>query len=262
MAVLIMLRGGQMTGIVLIGSVGFMVLMRRGQELLAGAVVALVAVKPQLAYLLEAAILFWALDRRQWRLLLGGAGALALSLGIAMAFNPHVLTQFRANASSPPLVNVTPTIGALLRVIFGIEHTWLQYVPCVFGLLWLLVYYVMRRERWDWADEVPILLIASLLTNAYCWFHDYVLLLPAIIQAAVWCVRDLETRIAWRAALAYAAINGLALCLNLRDFTFEWFAWYPPAVLVGYLLLKHQARAVGARETADTLAKPGALAAE
>jgi hypothetical protein len=43
--------------------------------------------------------------------------------------------------------------------------------------------YITGRQ---WLENIPILLLISFVTTFYAWTYDQVLLIPAIIQAAVW----------------------------------------------------------------------------
>ena len=122
-------RMGQIGPFLLLGVVGFLLCQGRRMNALAGASLALCAVKPQLLYLFGLAVVVWAIDRRRWRLLAGGAFALLAALTIAFSRNPDVLQQYRFALFHPPSGNITPTLGALLRLAFGHELVWLSSCP-------------------------------------------------------------------------------------------------------------------------------------
>jgi hypothetical protein len=153
-----------------------------------------------------------------------------------MVFNPEVIFQYRTAWVHPPLGNVTPTLGGLLRQAFGEEKTWLQFVPTLLGLLWFPFYWARQRRHWVWEDQAPLLLLASFLTASYgAWVYDLVVLLLPIQQVAVWCARSPERRLAWIAAGLFAAINGAALALNMAESSYPSFIWMTPAILLCYL---------------------------
>ncbi len=236
---LIVLRMGQIGPLLLIGVVGFLECERRGWDWLAGAALVLPAVKPQLVYLFGLAVLLWAVDRRRWRMLLGGVLTALAALGIAAAFNPHVLMQYRYALANPPSANVTPTVGALLRLAFGAEHTWLQFLPTVAGTIWFPFHWLRHRRTWSWGEQAPMLLFASFLTTAYgAWVFDLVVLLLPLLQAAVWVVADAKRRAAALAAASFLVIDGVALAMNLLGVTYPAFIWMAPALFAVYLVLK------------------------
>jgi hypothetical protein len=238
---LIVLRMGQIGPILLLGIVGFLEFERRGWDWLAGAALMLPAIKPQLVYLFGLAVVLWAVDRRRWRVLLGGGLTGLAALAIATAFNPHVLEQYRYALANPPSVNVTPTIGALLRLAFGAEYTWLQFLPTVVGMIWFPFYWLRHRRTWSWGEQAPILLFASFLTTAYgAWVFDLVVLLLPLLQAAVWVTADAQRRQVVFAVGTFAVIDAVALGMNLLGVTYPAFIWMAPTLLMVYLILKRQ----------------------
>jgi len=238
---LISLRMGQIGPLLLLGIVGFLELEKRGWDWLAGAALLLAAIKPQLVYLFGLAVLIWVVDRRRWRVLLGALLAAVLAVTIAWACNPQVLVQYRYALANPPSGNITPTLGALLRLALGEDQTWLQYVPSVLGAGWLPFYWAQHRRTWAWKEQAPVLLLVSFLTTAYgSWVFDLVVLLVPILQAAAWAFGGSDRRLAWLALVAYLVIDGLALALNLGEATYPAFIWMTPALLVSYLILRRQ----------------------
>src|SRR5262249_26313222 len=149
-----------------------------GYDGLAGAALLLPAIKPQLVYLFGLAVVLWAVDKGRWRVLLGGATAALIAVGIALCFDTHLLRHYRYALDHPPSDNVTPTFGAMMRLVFGRDRTILQYVPTVLGIGWLAWYWPRWRGTWNWEDHAAVLLLASFLTTAYgAWVFDLVILL-------------------------------------------------------------------------------------
>ena len=235
---LITLRMGQIGPLLLLGIVGFLCLERLGWGWLAGAMLLLPAVKPQLVYLFGLAVLVWAIDRRRWTVLAGCVLATLAAVAIALAFRPAVLADYRFAVANPPSVNVTPTVGALLRLAFGEERTWLQYPPTAVGVLWFLFYWRKHRGTWDWGEQAPLLLLMSFLTTAYgAWVFDLVVLLVPLFHATVWGLRDADRRVRNAALGLYLAMNAAALAMNLAGVTYPSFIWMTPAIFLGYLAL-------------------------
>ena len=239
-----LLRMGQISAVVLLGVTGFLYFSERGRWAWAGAAAALTAVKPQLVLVFAAAVLLWAVDRRRWALLAGGALTLAALTLWPLACNPRVLQQYGdAMAHEPPQM-LSPTLGSLLRLAFGLDRLWLQFVPLAFGLVWLAGHWLGNRRGWDWKEQTPLLLLVSFLTTSYGgWLFDLVVLLVAVIPAAVWVLRDLDRRARVFAVTALAGFDLMALLLkDVRWSEQYWHVWMTPMVLYVYVTLQRQRR--------------------
>jgi hypothetical protein len=245
---LFVLQSGQIGPALLLGVVGFLHFERRGRVWLAGATTVLIAIKPHLAYLFWLALLLWSLDQRRWTVLLGGGLAVLTATLVALACNPAVLSQYReAMGHHPPEQWISPTPGAFLRLIFGEEKFYLQFVPALAGFAWFVPHWMRHRKTWNWAEQMPVLLLVSFVTASYgAWPFDLVVLLLPIFQLAVRLQATDRRALAALALGAYLLINGLALTMNLLRLTSMWFVWMAPAMLVCYVIL----RALGNRTIA------------
>jgi hypothetical protein len=230
--------------LLLLGFVGFLHFVRRRRDLVAGAFLALAAIKPQLSYLFWIALLLWVVQERRWRVLLGAAlGVLAL-LAWPLWDDPQLLTRYWTALTQGTQTHShwSPVWGTALRFMLGRERAWLQFVPTLPGLAWLAWYWLRRRRTWDWEKCLPALLFASLLTASYgAWPFDLVLLLPALLQATS-ALPDAPRRRAVAAVGWFAAVNGLALALLLCQVEYFWFIWMTPALLLGWLLFRSNPR--------------------
>jgi len=245
------LQSGQIGPLLLLGAVLFLECERRGWPILAGASTLLLAVKPHLAYLVWLAILLkpiWRtgdVSRRVtgdpathvagspetgFRVILGGLLAGAIATLIALAFDPAVFSQYVDEmAKRPPARWVSPTLGTVLRLGFGEELFKLQFVPMLAGLAWFAWHWKRNAAKWNWTDQLPLLLLVSFVTAPYgAWPFDMVLLLPAVVQLIA------LRRPAVLAALV--AINLACLAMNLLKTGSFPFIWVSPAILIVYLL--------------------------
>jgi hypothetical protein len=228
---------GQITPLVLLGAVGFLWFEGRGAGLRAGAAAALLAVKPHLAYLFWIALLLWAVRGRRWREPLGGLLAGLTATAVACLFNPNVLVQYGTTfMGRPPAQYLSPTIGGGLRLLFGMDRFWLQYLALPLGLAWLVPYWLRHRDRWDWREQLPPLLLASVVTAAYgAWLFDLVLLLVPVMQRAAALARAGQPRPLVLTAAAFLAVNAAALAQLTRGVPYFSFLWMAPVLLVLYL---------------------------
>jgi hypothetical protein len=210
---------------------------------------AFMGIKPQVVYLFWPALLFWSIHQRRWQVIAGGVAAGVAASIPPLLLNPQVFAQYWHSVTHfPPAGFISLTLGTLLRMAAGEpfanlrfegRYFALQYVPSAIGLVLLAIYWWRRRERWDWAEEMPLLLTVGLFTAIYgAWPSDLVLLVVPVIQAAVWVMPEEQSAARWTALLCFLAINGLALAMSLLDLTALWFIWMGPAVLVAWLFIR------------------------
>jgi hypothetical protein len=212
----------------------------RISDFLSGVCLVLVAIKPHLVYLIGLAILAWAIDRRRWFILMGGVVGLLVATVIALAKNPDVLRQYwEALSQHPPDHFRSPTIGTFLRLLFGPDKFWLQFVPVGFGLAWLAWYWQRHRRDWQWSEQLPVLLLACYLTAPYgAWPFDYVVMLIPLVVMAVRVVAHPRLGI-----VAYAALSLLSFDLLAswqRTFSYEYHhlsIWMTPMLILMYMAL-------------------------
>jgi hypothetical protein len=228
---------GQITPLLLLGTVGFLYFEKQGRYWLAGSCAALALIKPQLVYLFWLAFLLWIIDRRAWSFLLGTSATVGIALLVAWLVNPQVITDYvHALMAYPPRQYATPTFGGVLRLILGVDRFWLQFVPPLLGSLWFFWYWRRHKETWVWSEQISPVLVVSAATTPYGWEYDLVMVLPAVIQVAVWLV---QRPMSWRSSLivlTYLLIGGLALTINLMGVQAIWFSWMAPALLGWYLM--------------------------
>jgi hypothetical protein len=235
------LRMGQISAIILVGIVAFLYFQNTHKDWLAGSLIMLAAVKPQLLHLIWLALLLWAIDRRQWHIL--GAGALTLIIAtiIPLIFNHHVINQYLVAVNQhPPKQWAVPTIGAILRLIFGVQKFWLQFIPALLSGIWFIFYWRLHRTNWSWIEQIPILILVSMATTTYGWEYDHViLLLPILVIFGNLSLSSAGKDLgATMIIMSYALINVLQLMMHLLRWESIWGFWIAPAWLIWYLLAR------------------------
>ena len=151
---------GQISAFLLLGCALFAWCAKRRLHFAAGAAAVLIAVKPHLAYLLWLAVGLDAIVNRRWRIVLGGVVTGVVATLFPMALNPDVWADyFDAYRSSPvpPSKWVSLTLGVLLRVAWGTDQFWLQFVPMGVVLLGFGWHWARHAKRWDWTEQLPSL---------------------------------------------------------------------------------------------------------
>jgi hypothetical protein len=229
---------GQISPVLLLGIVGFIVFIEKpGSEWLAGMFAALATFKPQITFLFFVSLFIWSIYKHRFKAIITLCGTLVSLTLVTVLINPHVLSQYAHTIiSHAPMEWATPTIGAYLRILLGTDNFWLQFIPPVIGLLWLASYCWRNRYTWSWKETVPFILLISLLTSAYAWSYDWILLLFIVIQAAIWLMINWYH---WKIAIyiiSYIAFNLFYFYYRLRVEDI-WLAWFLPIIFIWYLFL-------------------------
>ena len=229
------LRRGQISPLILLGTTLFVFLLKKDQLFWAGAAASLISIKPQLCYLFWIALALWVWRERKWTVLGGCIVATSAMLLPVFSISNQVVVQYwQAAIHYPPTYYATPTWGTLLRLLFGHEKIWLQFVPSLAGILWLLQHFRRKGMTWGWNEQMPLLLLVSLLTTSYGWQFDLVLLIPAVLRVIAQISASKNHRAAWFMGIAYGAINVLAFAMNLLEVRDVLFVWITPTILLGY----------------------------
>lgn len=238
--VLSMLQKGQVGWWVLLGLLSWTYGARWNNQIMMGAGLFLIATKPHLVYLVVVTMFLWIVQARAWRTLVIFGVGIAIGMVIAMALNPSILQQYAyAMVAYPTFSWATPTVGSYLRLAFGVERAWLQFLPMIFGLIWLAFHWKSRRAAWRWEKEIPHLITVSLITTMYGWSLDWVLLSWPILQIGARLAKTPSSLRWWLAATMYAGINGLALAIRQQQFGDLWLGWMPWAILLMQVWLQH-----------------------
>lgn len=222
---------GQITPLILAGLTAFLFLLRRQRYLLAGACLLTLGLKPHLLYLVLLAILLWTVQTRRWSLAISAILVYAGSTLAAIAFNHNVLDCFHGTVSAA--MDIPCGVGGVLRSIFGMQHTWLQFLPTAIGTAWFTRYWIRNRRRWTWEEHLPLVLLVSLGTAPYSWAHDYILALPSFIALTVAISR---TRTDWLVASGLYLVVQYFISNEAGFLSKAWMATASLLWLVLYLI--------------------------
>lgn len=227
------LEKGQTGTLVLMGLAGFLYFEKLRKYFLAGALAALITIKPHLVYLFWPALLFWTIHRKNWNVLLSCSLTLLAASVVTAIINPQTFQYYFNNVRyHSPLMWATPTIGGYLRYyILGVDQFWPQYVGPVIGMIFFIYYWIKEKLAWSWRKNTPALVFASTITSYYGWTYDQVVLLVAVIKA--WVQLLPMGKSAWPFISTFIFIQFMNLILHryLDEF---WFIWFAPVMLVWY----------------------------
>ncbi len=231
-------RTGQISALILLGLVAFLKFEAGGLAIAAGALLPLATIKPPLLHLFWVALLLWSIRMRQWGVLLAAAGSTAALLGVAAACNPAVVSQFLHMATHDAPRILVSTLGSLLRLAgmasTGVDRFWLQFVPSLFGLAWLVGHWRRHRCSWRWRERMPAILIASLVTTSYGWIYDDVVLLVPVMQIATALHHGRAHSKASTIVTSYLLLNAAILVMNVLEVDAFWYFWVPVGFLGWY----------------------------
>jgi hypothetical protein len=224
---------GQISPLVLLGIAGFLHFEKRKQLALAGTFLFLVALKPHLVFLMWVALLCWSIRTRTIRTIAAVGSITALASFVAVLLDHAIFPQYFNLMNSGVIEEVTPTLSGWVRLSLG-RYSPLQLLPALLALVWLFFRWRSSPSRWQWQDEMPMLLLISILTVSYSWFFDQIILLPCMFRAAAWAMMGRRGKLIGMAAF-FLAINAAVLALILEHRTGFWYAWTAPAWFLLYI---------------------------
>jgi hypothetical protein len=235
---LFVLSVGQSSSMIFAGVIGFLIFIQRRQYWLSGTTLVLITVKPQLLYAFLIVLFLWTIEQRHWSILLSCGMSLLVATGIPLINNPALLGQYLdLIVNYAPVYWQVPTLGGAIRFLLKIKNFWVQCIPTALGIIWAVLYWIRRRSTWVWLEEIPLLLLVSLVTSVYAWTYDQVVLVVVVVQVVIALLNKGEWQTAIMVLIPYFIINVLALVLrgSFHDF---WFMWLSPAMLLWYLTIR------------------------
>jgi Glycosyltransferase family 87 len=204
----------QITPFVLLGITGFLWFDGRKRYALAGMCLAVAAIKPHLVYLIWLAVLLRSWQTKKWGAVLGAASTISVLSVIALSLRPRIFADYWALSRSGYTVVWPCAIGGLLRYPLATVRLFeLQFVAPLLGAIWFLFYWHRNRGGWNWKKQMPVLITASVLTTAYGWTFDEVLLMVPIVAIAAHYT-SVEGRIPPVLVRVYTVLN-IVICLML-----------------------------------------------
>ncbi len=173
---------GQTGTLLLLGTAGFLAFIRK-HDYLAGLCLSLITIKPHVLLIFSLVVFIWIIKQRRWSVLFGAiSGVLAASI-ITWLINPQVFSQYiTALLTYPPANWQVSTLGGFLRQQLGFEMIWIQFLPIIFGILWMIYYWSQNHQNWNWLEQAPLLILVSLVCMPYGWPSDQTASLVALIQ--------------------------------------------------------------------------------
>jgi hypothetical protein len=234
------LLAGQVGILLLFGAVLFLSQLE-SRPYLAGTGLLLCFMKPHLFLPLGLVLLAWIIVCRAYKVASGATIALATGFAVAFTLDRHAWSHYSQLARTARIENeFIPALSTVLRMALDRHAAWLQFLPALLGCLWALHYFWARRERWNWTEHGPLLLLASVMVAPYAWFTDEAVLLPAILFGLY---RASDTG---RSLLPFGCVAGVALIEVVAGVPLNsgFYLWTAPAWLLWYLSVPSERTAV------------------
>lgn len=198
-----------------------------------------IAMKPQVLFLFWPALCIWLVKRRQWKLLIISALVMVGATICVALFVPEIIPSYiQSFWKNPPSIFGTPTLGYWLRLIFGEQKYWLQFLPPIFGLIWFGYYWYRNKDTWRWANNLTVIILVSILTTPHSWTHDYLIMLPCILQGVISYIKGGKKMNLILFTLMWLVVNVAIVLLHFRLGDY-WFYWESLLILGFYLATTH-----------------------
>ena len=175
---------GQMSGLILLILVLAALLMEKDRWGWSGALLSLLALKPNLGLPIGFLLLIWLLSRKKFAPLLGLLAGSLILLILSLLQNPHWLADYW-DIGSTKLAETfggSPTVWGLAALLFGTHSPYVVFAgsaaTCILvgGIIWLLV----RPRGLPPLDAFALAISGTLLVTPYTWTYDQLLLLIPI----------------------------------------------------------------------------------
>lgn len=226
-------------GLVLLLGVALFLRLEPERPFLAGVALILPFAKPHLLALVWLILAFWATSRKHRAVAGGFITALTTATATALVFDPLVFQHYREMLHQAAIgKEFIPALSGVLRLLFFHRLFWVQFIPLAVALIWGAWFYWRHHLKWQWRLHGLALMVVSVLATPYAWLTDEVVLLPAVLQVALWAYHTRE-RFTWKmktVVILFACLNALLLLILWSKIPFStgiyfwsslvWFGWY------------------------------------
>jgi hypothetical protein len=225
---------GQITALVLLGMLLFIWWQDHHSDLLAGAVLLLVTIKPQISYFFLLIVLIWVVRNHRWKVIEGFVIVALSSLFIFGIIDPSWVNDYITLLNNMPYSLIyTSTIGSFLASIFHVKIFYLSAIVLLFFIKPIL----RILEKDGWFTTMNIVLLLSLPLSPFGFNFDQIVILPSIVQIIAWLWNHkiptkTTTLIIGCLALFYAFVLAM---LSINGLEYYWFFIIPIIFLPIYL---------------------------
>jgi hypothetical protein len=225
---------GQITALVLLGILLSIWWLKQQRDFLAGAILLLPMLKPQISFFILVILFIWIIQKRRWKVALGFLIALISSLLIFWIFYSTWVTDYLTLIQSMPFRLIyTSTLGSFMDYFF---HTKIFYFSAIILIFFIKpILRIVNKDGLFTAMNLSMLI--SLPLSPFGFTFDQIVILPAIVQIISWLwegrlkVRTIRIIIVFF-TLFYLFVYFMFVVANLEYF---WFFVIPVLLLPIYL---------------------------
>ena len=225
--------GGQIGGVLLLGVSSFLWAILHRRDVLAGASLGLLTLKPHLFLPLGLVVLLWAARERRWRVPVVAVMTVIAGSALAVALRPAVFSDFGEFLRTPGTSwQRALALGTAASSALGTREPWLQWVPAVLATILVVLLWGHFADRFEWRRALPLILALGLVSAPYLLVHDLVLLVPALLTMALCVLSWASANSRWLAGLAFAFFCIIVWVGQIVETTLVIHVWIAPFVLI------------------------------
>lgn len=232
---------GQLGGFFLILLTGSLLVLRREKWALGGALLSLLALKPQLGIPVIAMVSVWFLLERRWSYFYGLGGGLLALLAVGLVFDPSWVGKFLSIGGDKvsQTFGYHPTLWGLTGYLCGREagcsFLWGGVLTAGFVAfyLWLIL---AKRGRLDTTQVLAFAVVFALILTPYSWIYDQLLLLvPLTVAVGLMIEKKFSFLLTTLTPVLFSGFTLLLLPIAVQQKLDVWSALVP-LVMLGILL--------------------------
>ena len=200
----------------------------RKHPFVAGACLVPLALKPHIFLPFGCVLVVWIVLERRWKIVVGLAAGMALSLGLSVWIDPHCWQQYREMMAHSGAIDLPlPCLSSYLRRLLNAPPA-VQFIPSAAGCLIAIGYFLKKRKSWSWEQDGVLLLALGPVTAPYSWVMDECVAAPALLSRLVRC------RGSWPLLGALGLFNAVAIVEGIRNVPLQsaGYLWTAPAWLL------------------------------
>ena len=219
------------TGVFLLFGVVLFLYFHDSKPYLAGAALIVLALKPQLFLPFDLVLLLWIVAGKRFRIAIGALTAIGLCIIFSVLLDRSAWSHYAQITAEQIDDQIVPTASFLFQMLLAQNHPWVQFIPTAVACAWATRRYLNSHAQWNWQNDMPVLLLISVMTSPNAWFTDEAIVLPAILYGLY------QTSNAGRSLIPYCCVAGVALIEVFAnvDITSGLYIWTAPAWLLWYL---------------------------
>lgn len=237
--VIVSIRNGQIGPLLLFLLAAFLTLFRKEKLFLAGIILALLSLKPNLGIPILILVALWLITRGYWRCILGVFSSGSFLFLLSLAIYPEWIVSYLRSAENiePLLITISPSIWGVSANVCGLGP------DCYFPLGWIItslfftgyiVWIIFNPKK----DKVVILIVSTSICLAlifvpYVWAYDQILLIiPIVAIISEFKRRNAPYLLTATFMLFIDVISIMLLFIATRNNHDAWSAFLPILVLL------------------------------